>query len=423
MPTSRQLQTATRLQEFADFLRDEYLDPDHFDGWPDLPVPRKAWRIRDEVMPRADREGADLFLLGCSIDVNDRAWQAWLRAKRFLDSTVPPSDRQQVWHWVAGHSLQVWNDSRRRKGVGYQASSRAYDLHRYPDRHQRIYLVAEKIVMNYNGDPRTIWEKNEGVEVLRTLEEELQLGPEISRMTLGGLRDHKLVHMTSSPFKADRWVCKSMYALGLSLTTRPNHVAQAGNELFPDPWSVDGALWELGKDYEIKDLSDFERYYGEMATWKQIKPDVQELVRGMIDELSACLGVDNGWTLRYDPTHHWAGIYLVRTEGPLQREMEDIRECELWAWVGVGWYKTLVIAVDVGGQPAYFTDPVLDLCHSIINKKEEKQTSSGRWGMREFYADRLVKEADLLNREWLLENLTNHIKRVQRFVMAVEAEG
>jgi hypothetical protein len=408
MPTLEERQTAAKVQEFADFLRDEYLDPDHFDGWPGLPFPKKPHKVR-ETMPRATREGANLYLLGCFVDMNEATWRVWSGAKSFCDS-LPHSSRKKLWHWIVAERRDRWNDRRPK-------------LHRYDWRHAQIPTIAQTLVDRFRGDPRRIWERHDGREVLSILEDNLQFGPQISRMTLGGLRDHKLVIMDRRPFKVDVWVCRAMKALELSPTEKPIDVEKAGNELFDDPWSVDGALWELGKDYEIKDLSDFERYYGEMASWKRVGPTVQKLVKGMIDELSAGLGERDGWALRYDPTHHWAGIYLVRTEGPLKKHMDHIEECELWAWVGVGWYKTLVIAVDVGGHPTYFTDPVLDLCHSIINKKEERQTSSGRWGMREFYDDRQVSEKDLQNSKWLFENLSAQLKRVQGFIMAVEGRA
>jgi hypothetical protein len=406
MPTPERQQAAAKLQEFADFLRDEYLDPDHFDGWPGLPVPTRSHSVQ-ETMPRAERAGVDLYLLGCSVDMNEHTWRVWSGAQNFYES-VPASERPRLWEWISKHPPNEWNNRRPK-------------LHRYTKRHAKIHCIAQTLVKKLGGDPRKVWEDHEGSKVLSVLEDDLQLGPQISRMTLGGLRDHKLVQMRRSPFKSDVWVCRAVKALKLSPTERPVDVERAGEELFDDPWSVDGALWELGKDCAIKDLSDFKKYYDEMASWKRIRTRVQPLVKGMIDELSAGLGSRNGWALQYDPTPHWAGIYLVRTEGPLEDEMGDIQECEMWAWVGVGWYKTLVIAVDVGGHPTYLTDTVLQLCRSTINRKEERQTSSGRWGMREFYHDEVVGENKLLDRDWLLRNLTIQLELVQKFVRVVES--
>lgn len=298
MPSLMQ-RTAAQLQEFADFIRDEYLDPDHFDGWPGLPIPRRTYTVR-ERMPRAEREGADLYLLGCSVDMNEFTWRVWSGAEQFCEA-LPASGRQRLWHWISERPLNEWNDWRPK-------------LHRYDKRHTMIRSVAKTLVDNYGGDPRRIWEDHQGAGVLSILENTLGLGPQISRMTLGGLRDHKLVQMNRSPFKADRWVCQVMKALELSATENPLDVERAGDELFADPWSVDGALWELGKDYAIKNLSDFEKVYNAMTSWKRIRGRVQGLTEAIIDDLFAGLDQQGGWTLQYNPTHHWAGIYLTRDE-------------------------------------------------------------------------------------------------------------
>ncbi|WP_447859658.1 hypothetical protein [Nitrospira calida] len=381
-------------------MADEYLDPDHFDGWPGLPVPKKPHKV-PEAMPRAKLEGANLYLLGCFVDMNEFAWRAWSNVRKFFDS-IPRASQGELWHWIADHHNE-WNGLPK--------------LHRYDWRHAKIVTIAQKLVRPpYKGDPRRIWEGRDGKAVLSILENDLRFGPQISRMTLGGLRDHKLVQMKCSDCKADVHVCRAMKALELSRTDKPADVEKAGKDLFADPWSVDGALWELGKDYEIEDLSDLERYYREMASWKRVEQTVKELVKGMIDELSAGLGERDGWALRYDPTHHWAGICLVKTEGPLKNIMDPIEKCKLWAWVGAGWYQTLVIAVEVGGEPDYFTTkPVGDWCKRMkmeMKMEEEKQTSSGRWGMRVFYGDRQVNKEDLQNRKWLINNLSVQLKRV-----------
>lgn len=394
---------ARKLEKFAKFLREEYLNPKHFDGWPGLPPPKEQPGVPERVrkMKLAD---ANLYVLGCIIDMREYTWKAWRNAHTFCDKRVPQHYRHRMWNWIADeHSIEKW-----------RSKKKDYSLHWIMTRHEAIHRIAGTIARNYQGDPRLIWQQAQGIEVLDIFENELRIGPEISRMTVGGLRDHKLVTMDKGDFKADRHVCKMMHILGLSKTDKPKEVKEAANTLFDDPWSVDGALWELGKDYEIETLEGFLNLHQAMKKWLSIKAQVSKLVRALIPDLKPILG--NGWDLIYDPTHHFSGLNLKRKDGPLAHAMEKE---DFWAWVGVGFSNGLAVAIDVGGDPQYFDDSVVRLCRKL-GIKELRHTSSGAWGMREFYSDRQVNAESLLGRDRLLELLTSRLAEAKRFVEAVE---
>lgn len=173
---------ARKLEEFAEFLRTEYLDPNHFDGWPGLPIPEKPPGVQEQP-PKVKLENANLYVLGCTVDMNEVAWRAWNKARRFCEEIVPESHRRRMWHWIAeDHSPDQWS-----------ARKREYDLHRYQSRHDAIHRIAGVIARNYDGDPRRIWEGARGIDVLKRFRDELKVGEQISRMVVGGLRDHKLV--------------------------------------------------------------------------------------------------------------------------------------------------------------------------------------------------------------------------------------
>lgn len=393
---------AKKLEAFAEFLRKEYLGPKHFDGWPGLPVPSPRPK-------RATLKGANLFLLGSIIDFRQKAWRAWGKARRFLGETVPEGDRVRPWHWIASHSLTSWVERKR-----------TYDLHWIPDRHQKIHFIAQQVVQQYDGDPRRIWEHCDGSRVRQTFERTLQVGEYITHMIVGALRDHNLITLEASDFKPDTHVCKMMHILGLSSSPNPREVLEAGQRWFRDPWLVDGALWELGKDYEIQSREEFLDIYKAMTTWLRLKDQVSKLVQSVTDRSLRGALPSNGWNLEFEETHHWAGIYLKRTDGPLAAAMQIPSNCDLWAWVGVGFYKNLVLALDVGGDPKYFSDSVLRILRRL-NLREEHHASSGCWGMREFYYSLPIQDGTMTDRDWMQQTLEAKLRDLQYFVRAVES--
>ena len=182
MSTDRQRETANKLQEFAKFLREEYLDPNSFEGWPGLPQPGETPSFDD----------ATLFLIGCCINLQEYAWRAWQKADNFCKGTVPKRDRNRIWHWIANHPLKEWKSHKRRKGMKANQLANTYDLHWLDREHERIHRIATSLVKNYWEDPKRIWSNCPGSAVLGILKEELGLGDGIARMIVGALRDHNI---------------------------------------------------------------------------------------------------------------------------------------------------------------------------------------------------------------------------------------
>lgn len=75
--------------------------------------------------------------------------------------------------------------------VPFSVWKRQFDmhrLHRFPKAHGRVWKIGNLVVEQYSGDARKIWE---GVPTAQALERlvELGVGEQLSRMTVGGLRD------------------------------------------------------------------------------------------------------------------------------------------------------------------------------------------------------------------------------------------
>lgn len=410
MPDSPE-SVASKLEEFAEFLRDEYLSPEWFDGWPGLPSPGS----------RPTLEQANFFILGCLVDFKERSWRAWKKADHFCTRVVPQEYRQRTWDWIASHQADCWMSKKRRVDMTPAEAVTAYDLHWGKDRHRRVHDIARMIVNRYEGDPRTIWEQRDGGAVLQILNDELMVGAKISRMVIGALRDHGLVRLAQSDFKADSHVCRAMKNLGLSRARRPDEVTALAKRLFRDPWLVDNALWELDAECLVKSKEDFLELYETMKKWLAIKDQVQGNLRALAArDLPGLLGQDD-WEVEYSGTHHWAGVYLKRRNGLLRDEMSDIKKANVWAWAGVGFYCKLVSGTEVGCDPKYLDASVQQSCRAM-ELREYSQTSGLRWGKRQFWRDCPIESTeDVQDPIWLKRALLSGLRDGQRFVIANES--
>lgn len=402
---------AIKVESFAKFLRDEYLNPEWFDGFPGLPSPGN----------RPSLEQANFFLLGCLIDFRQWSWKAWKKADEFCNQIVPQEQRPRMWHWIASHGPDAWMAKKRRGNSPAGEALDAYDLHWKDDRHKAIRDIAEIIDTRYQGDPRTIWEQRDGEGVLKIVRDELKVGPKISLMVVGALRDHGLVRLTKSDFKADSHVCRMMKILDLSRTSRPDEVTAVAKRLFHDPWLVDNALWELDAECCVKTQDDFLKLYETMKTWLMLKSEVSSNLQKLAaQDLPTLLGQD-GWEVDCSCTHHWVGVYLKRRNGPLAEEMSNIKGANVWAWAGVGFYCGLVFGVEVGCDHTYFRHSVKQSCNDM-KLKEYSQTSSLRWGKRQWWRDSPVGSTEnLWDVTWLRRNLLAGLRDGKRFVMTIES--
>jgi hypothetical protein len=231
-------------------------------------------------------------------------------------------------------------------------------------------------------------------------------------MMLGGLRDHGLVKMERSDFKPDKHVSRAMHLLGLSPSDRPADVVRAGRQLFEDPWSVDGALWTLARDWGIKGLDDFHEIYTAMQNWKALRSEVCPLVQRLQNELLPDADRKH-WKLTYEESNHWRGLYVTPKIGPLVRAME---EENLWAWLGVGFDGKLAMAVEIGGKPGFFSASITREFrkHQL---DEERHESSGLWGFRDWYRAWTVSPESLKSVDKLKILFGPRLKTVQDLVM------
>src|ERR1051326_1809007 len=108
----------------------------------DASVQRVA-RLAAGAYPNFER-GKQVFL-GAILDYQIPAATAWENARRL--SEVILHDPGRLWDEITNQSLPVW-----------QSKRGEYKSHRFPHGHDRVWMIGKRIVDEYAGDVRRIWE-------------------------------------------------------------------------------------------------------------------------------------------------------------------------------------------------------------------------------------------------------------------------
>jgi len=325
------------VEDIAHFLRAEWAGSDHFEPWPGLPSTPGT---------QPTLEQANFFFLGCCIDLQERYKVAWEKARQFFTITVPPSERKCLWRWISNHSEEEWVQH-----------AQDYKLHRFPAFHKRIHRIARSLQEQFGGDPRAIWASNNASRLLPILEEDLEVGPALSRMIVGALRDHRLIKLEKTDFKPDRHVCLQMHRLGLAQTSKPADVLTVARKYFSDPWVVDSALFYLSAELGITDCRGFIDFHKRMAVWINWRSHIARQLMTIRPKIHQQLGKD-GWLVDIESSPHWSGFYVARRNGTLREAMSEDGSA-LWVWIGVGYYREFVSAIELGGKEIFLKSPML----------------------------------------------------------------
>lgn len=124
--------------------------------------------------------------------------------------------------------------------------TKKFNLHRFPKAHERLWRIGKRICEEYDGDARLIWRDRTASEVAAELEA-LGLGPNLSRMTAGGLMDTGWIKGRGD-VKADIHVCRVIGRIFLG-EVAPDTAVQLALSIYPkNPWRLDGPLFRVGKD-------------------------------------------------------------------------------------------------------------------------------------------------------------------------------
>jgi len=187
-----------------------------------------------------DKKTANIFFLSAILDYQMDADWVWAHTKEFAETTIPnPSD---LWRWIINHSFEEWKEKKQE-----------YNLHRFPQAHERVWKIGKTIVEEFDGDVRKIW-LNKNPKEVQTEIFNLVSGDAIPRMILGALLDTRQILPCRLDVKPDVHVCtvlaRTIY--GLSEKLSDDAALELTRKMAPDaenPWNLDGPLFSIGRDY------------------------------------------------------------------------------------------------------------------------------------------------------------------------------
>ena len=185
---------------------------------------------------RATKRQANKFLLGCMVDYRKNSDLVWRDVRIYAERTL--CDPEDLWNEITKTPEDEWKSS---------AHHVRCSLHPVRNRHEKIWDMASRIINQYDGDARKIWENQDSAETLRRLMR-LGLGPWLSRMTVGGLIDSNQISGRAD-LKADTHTRRVLGRIFEGEKASEQAAFGYANAMIPgDSWQLDFSLYMLGKD-------------------------------------------------------------------------------------------------------------------------------------------------------------------------------
>lgn len=178
----------------------------------------------------ADKKSANKFLLACVLDYQMPYQRVWANAKKFAEDEL--GDPNDLW-------LAIMTIPKSELHTKYRW------LHRFPQGRDRIQRIGSEIVRSYAGDARKIWEGQTTVTALKRLER-MRVGPEISRVTVGGLIDTKQI-AGNGELKADIHTTRVLGRVFKGSKVSASQAHYIAETVLPGhTWHLDFPLFQLG---------------------------------------------------------------------------------------------------------------------------------------------------------------------------------
>ena len=183
----------------------------------------------------ADKKSANKFLLACILDYGMSYRIVWENARRFAEDDL--GDPENLWEEITSIPQSEWES---------EDSWRKQKLHqRFPAAHNRVWRIGSWIVSDYQGDARNVWDGQCPDVVVKRLER-IGAGPQIARVTVGGLIDTGQITGESS-LKADLHTTKVLGRVFTGEKVSADHAHQIAESVLPgDTWQLDFPLFQLG---------------------------------------------------------------------------------------------------------------------------------------------------------------------------------
>ena len=124
-------------------------------------------------------------------------------------------------------------------------------FHRFRNKLKKAQRENAKIIVEkYNGDARNIWQDQSHAEIKKRLRELSGVGPALTNMTVGALRDSEQIKVANGNVKPDVHVCRVLSRIlrGSDTPFTAEKVACLTRRMSNDPWQLDYPLLNLGLD-------------------------------------------------------------------------------------------------------------------------------------------------------------------------------
>ena len=181
----------------------------------------------------ADKRSANKFLLGCILDYRMQVEVVWENARRFAEDDL--DDPRDLWKEII--AIPRWDTP---------TVHRRYSLHWLSAAHARVWRIGRNIVERYGGDARNIW-NNQSPCVTQERLERMGVGPQLSRMTTGLLRDTGQID-GAGELKADIHVRRVLGRIFTGDVVSASTALGIAEVMMPRrSWELDAQLFRLGK--------------------------------------------------------------------------------------------------------------------------------------------------------------------------------
>ena len=170
------------------------------------------------------------------VDYRKKSELVWRDVRTYIERTL--EDPEDLWGEITKTAEEEWKTSTHHLNCS---------LHPLLNRHEKIWDMASRIIDQYEGDARKIWENQDSAEILRRMIR-LGLGPWLSRMTVGGLIDTRQISGRAD-LKADTHTRRVLGRVFEGEKVSEQTAFRYADAMIPgNSWRLDFSLYTLGKD-------------------------------------------------------------------------------------------------------------------------------------------------------------------------------
>lgn len=195
---------------------------------------RKAeWQWLNDRPGKAGLKRANKFFAACIVDYQTDADVVWERVAERIETDL--GNPKHLWKMITAMPLRRW-----------RAQWNSKPWHKFPKGHERVWRIGKEIVRDYQGDARNIWRDQNPSKLYARLMT-MRVGPQISRMVIGALKDAGEVRGRGD-VKADIHIKRVLGRVMRGKDVSENEATEISRKMHPsNPWRLDLPLYRLGK--------------------------------------------------------------------------------------------------------------------------------------------------------------------------------